>query len=75
MASRAGAGEWILRLLALVLVAGGVWYAYTHVSFGNAETEDQPILYDHDGYEGRPDRPLGGEQVDALEQRARSQGF
>lgn len=75
MTRRSGPGEWILRAVMLVLAVGAVWYGYTHVSFGNAETEDQPIFYDHDGYEGRPDRPLDPQQVDALEQRARSQGF
>ena len=75
MASRrAGAGEWVLRVVVLVLAGAAVWYGFTNMPFGHAG-EERPLLYRHDGYAGRPDQPLDADQVRQLQERARTQGY
>jgi hypothetical protein len=73
-ARRTGAGEWIVRIGLLVLVGVVVWLALDRLPF-SPTVEDRPIIYEHEGYEGQPDSPLSGSQVNALRERARGQAL
>jgi hypothetical protein len=72
---QSGVGDWIVRIVILVVVGVAVWYGFTRLPYPAAETAGRPYLYEHKGYEGVPDNRLDSGKVQALEERARTQNY
>jgi hypothetical protein len=72
--SGAGSGEWLVRVVALLLVGMLGWYLWT-APWPFAATPERPLLFEKGVYLGREDPPLAPSTAEALRQRAQGQTF